>query len=136
MQRLAVLTTALAQTPPDPDLIYEAMKDRIHQPYRKTLVRPSFLTFKKKKHNTTNFLQIPGLPEVTSQITPDTHPGLLGICLSGAGPTILALATENFEAIAEDARQIFSQKGIEIDWKLLNVTGGSTVVEESPSSSS
>lgn len=38
MQRLAVLTTALAQTPPDPDLIYEAMKDRIHQPYRKTLV--------------------------------------------------------------------------------------------------
>lgn len=39
MQRLAVLTTALAQTPPDPNLIYEAMKDRIHQPYRKTLVR-------------------------------------------------------------------------------------------------
>jgi homoserine kinase len=38
MQRLAVLTTALAQTPPDPDLIYDAMKDRVHQPYRKTLV--------------------------------------------------------------------------------------------------
>jgi len=60
---------------------------------------------------------------------------LLGICLSGAGPTILALATKNFEAIAEDARQIFRQKGIEIDWKLLNVTGGSTVVEESSTSS-
>ena len=44
MQRLAVLTTALAQTPPDPDLIYEAMKDRVHQPYRKTLVSaPAFL---------------------------------------------------------------------------------------------
>ena len=28
LQRLAVLTTALAQTPPDPDLIYEAMKAR------------------------------------------------------------------------------------------------------------
>ena len=38
LQRLAVLTTALAQEPPDPELIYEAMKDRIHQPYRKTLV--------------------------------------------------------------------------------------------------
>ncbi|KAF8746203.1 hypothetical protein AX14_000009 [Amanita brunnescens Koide BX004] len=38
LQRLAVLTTALAQNPPDPDLIYEAMKDRIHQPYRKALV--------------------------------------------------------------------------------------------------
>lgn len=39
MQRLAVLTTALGQTPPDPELIFEAMKDRVHQPYRKTLVR-------------------------------------------------------------------------------------------------
>ena len=51
LQRLAVLTTALARSPPDPELIYEAMKDRIHQPYRKTLVRvclpfllPLFLT--------------------------------------------------------------------------------------------
>lgn len=38
LQRLAVLTTALGQTPPDPELIYEAMKDRVHQPYRKALV--------------------------------------------------------------------------------------------------
>jgi homoserine kinase len=46
MQRLAVLTTALAKSPPDPDLIYEAMKDRVHQPYRRSLVcaRPAFLT--------------------------------------------------------------------------------------------
>lgn len=38
MQRLAVLTTALSRSPPDPDLIYEAMKDRVHQPYRRNLV--------------------------------------------------------------------------------------------------
>ncbi|KAJ7226015.1 GHMP kinase [Mycena pura] len=107
LQRLAVLTTALGQSPPDPELIYEAMKDRIHQPYRKVL--------------------IPGLPEVTSLITPMTHPGLLGICLSGAGPTILALATHGFEAIAEDARSIFKEKGVDIDWKLLTVVGGSVV---------
>ncbi|KAK0208873.1 GHMP kinase, partial [Desarmillaria ectypa] len=107
LQRLAVLTTALAQSPPDPDLIYEAMKDRVHQPYRKTL--------------------IPGLPEVTSIITPSSHPGLLGICLSGAGPTILALATHGFEAIAEDARLIFKKTGVEIDWKVLTVVGGSSV---------
>ncbi|KIP12365.1 hypothetical protein PHLGIDRAFT_98345 [Phlebiopsis gigantea 11061_1 CR5-6] len=107
LQRLAVLTTALAQDPPDPELIYEAMKDKIHQPYRKTL--------------------IPGLPEVTSNITPSTHPGLLGICLSGAGPTILALATSGFEKIAEDARAIFKTKDIEVDWKVLEVVGGSSV---------
>ncbi|GLB36547.1 putative GHMP kinases N terminal domain [Lyophyllum shimeji] len=111
LQRLAVLTTALAQTPPDPGLIYEAMKDRVHQPYRKGL--------------------IPGLPEVTSCITPATHPGLLGICLSGAGPTILALATSGFEAIAEDARKIFRGKGVEIDWKVLEIVGGSVVEQKS-----
>ncbi|KAI0086355.1 homoserine kinase [Irpex rosettiformis] len=110
LQRLAVLTTALAQEPPDPELIYEAMKDRVHQPYRKSL--------------------IPGLPEVTSNITPCSHPGLLGICLSGAGPTILALATEGFEAIAEDARLIFREKGIEVDWKLLEVAGGCEVIRK------
>ncbi|CAE6460527.1 unnamed protein product [Rhizoctonia solani] len=37
LQRLAVLTTALGQSPPKPELIYEAMKDRVHQPYRKEL---------------------------------------------------------------------------------------------------
>ena len=42
LQRIAVLTTALAQSPPDPELIYEAMKDRIHEPYRRTLVEYSF----------------------------------------------------------------------------------------------
>jgi len=45
LQRLAVLTTALAASPPDPELIYEAMKDRVHQPYRKELVSFSLLPF-------------------------------------------------------------------------------------------
>ena len=67
---------------------------------------------------------------MTSSITPDTHPGLLGICLSGAGPTILALALTNFEAIAEDARKIFQEQGIEVDWLVLDiVTEGSSVAE-------
>jgi len=67
---------------------------------------------------------------VTSSITPDTHPGLLGICLSGAGPTILALALSNFEAIAEDARKTFREKGVEVDWMVLDiVTEGSNVEE-------
>lgn len=67
---------------------------------------------------------------MTSQITPFSHPGLLGICLSGAGPTILALATGGFEAIAEDARTIFKAKGVEIDWKVLSVAEGSRVLLE------
>jgi len=69
------------------------------------------------------------LPEVTSLITPQTHKGLLGICLSGAGPTILALGTEGFEKIAEDAARLFKEKGVEVDWKVLDVVGGSEVIE-------
>jgi homoserine kinase len=76
------------------------------------------------------FSQIPGLPEVTSSITPDTHPGLLGICLSGAGPTILALALSGFEVIAEDARKIFREKGVEVDWKVLDIVTEGSRVEE------
>lgn len=67
---------------------------------------------------------------MTSSITPDTHPGLLGICLSGAGPTILALALGGFEAIAEDARKIFREKSIEVDWMVLDVVTEGSSVEE------
>lgn len=122
LQRLAVLTTALGQSPPDPELIYEAMKDRVHQPYRKSLVCSLFLSYARFQ-----FFQIPGFPEVISTITPSSHPGLLGICLSGAGPTILALATDGFEAIGEGARLIFQKSGIQIDWKVLSVVSGSVV---------
>ena len=114
LQRLAVLTTALGQTPPDAGLIYEAMKDRVHEPYRRKL--------------------IPGLMEVTNTMTPDRYPGLLGICLSGAGPTILALATGGFREIGEEARRIFRISKVEVDWKVLTVTGGSVIEREDGSS--
>lgn len=99
LQRLAVLTTALTRSPPSAELIYPAMQDKVHQPYRKTL--------------------IPGLAEILSSITPKTHPGLLGICLSGAGPTILALATENFDNIANEILAQFKKENITCRWKLL-----------------
>lgn len=112
MQRLAVLTTALGQSPPDPSIIYTAMQDKLHQPYRRGL--------------------IPGLTEILRSVTPQSHPGLLGICLSGAGPTILALATDNFEAIANHLLVQFSKEGITCDWKLLDLaTDGTTVVRPS-----
>lgn len=63
--------------------------------------------------------QIPGLPDILASVTPISHPGLLGICLSGAGPTILALATHNFEAIAEEILVRFKQEGVTCDWKVL-----------------
>jgi len=75
------------------------MQDKVHQPYRKHL--------------------IPGLPEILASVTPQSHPGLLGICLSGAGPTILALATHNFEHIAEMIMTRFKKEDINCRYELL-----------------
>lgn len=108
MQRIAILTHALGQSPPNPELIYSGMQDAIHQPYRKEL--------------------IPGLSEILQSVKPKTHPGLLGICLSGAGPTILALATDNFEHIAEEIINKFSGANVQCKWSLLEPANeGATV---------
>jgi homoserine kinase len=86
------------------------MQDKIHQPYRSSL--------------------IPALPTILSSVTPKTHAGLLGICLSGAGPTILALATENFEAIAHAAMQKFEEEGIKCEWRVLEPAEDGATVRE------
>ncbi|KAK3326371.1 GHMP kinase [Apodospora peruviana] len=107
LQRIALLPVALGQSPPDPELIYLAMQDKLHQPYRQTL--------------------IPGLTKIVESMTPATQPGLLGVCLSGAGPTILALATSNFEEIAERIIGMFETQGIVCNWKLLEPADGTQV---------
>ncbi len=99
---------ALGQSPPDPDLIYLAMQDKLHQPYRQTL--------------------IPGLTEIVESMTPSTQPGLLGVCLSGAGPTILALATSNFEAIANRIIERFKSQNIACTWRVLEPAEGTQVI--------
>ncbi|OQO03483.1 hypothetical protein B0A48_10147 [Cryoendolithus antarcticus] len=112
LQRVALLTTALGQSPPNAEMIYDGMQDKIHQPYRKTL--------------------IPGLTEILQSVTPASHPGLLGICLSGAGPTILALATDNFEHIATHSMDQFKKENISCTWKLLEPAyDGLTVTDSS-----
>ncbi|POS87984.1 homoserine kinase, partial [Erysiphe pulchra] len=108
MQRIALLPVALGQSPPDAEKIYLAIQDRIHQPYRMEL--------------------IPGLAQILQEITPKSFPGLCGICLSGAGPTILALATENFEAIANAIMDIFQSNSITCGWRLLELADEGTTV--------
>ncbi len=65
MQRLALLLCSLESE--HPQSLREAMIDKLHQPYRKDIV--------------------PGL----SSLLALEHPALLGVCLSGAGPSLLAL---------------------------------------------
>lgn len=101
-QRCAVLPLLLAETSLNAAEISEAMQDRLHQPYRAAL--------------------IPGLNRVLQNIKYDSYPGLLGVCLSGAGPSILALATHNLEMIAQAIIAILSEaQDINYDWQVLEL---------------
>ncbi|ALA43505.1 MULTISPECIES: homoserine kinase [Paenibacillus] len=60
------------------DLIAEAMRDQLHQPYRAALV--------------------PGMTEILQDAH---HYGALGVALSGAGPTLLALTDQRVNRKAE-----------------------------------
>ena len=73
----------------------EFFEDRWHQPYRAPLV--------------------PGLAEVLSI----RHPDVLGMCLSGAGPSILAFVRANPMTIGELIRQTLAQHSIEAQPYLL-----------------
>ena len=116
LQRIPLLLRALEKSPPNPETIYQAMQDKIHQPYRSTL--------------------IPGLSDILQKMTPKTHPGLCGICLSGAGPTILALATSNFEEIANAILAIFKdhpenkEHKVSFDWRLLEQAPDGAMVKQ------
>jgi homoserine kinase len=66
LQRAVLLVRALESGQYDD--LREALKDRWHQPARSALV--------------------PGLPEALAL----EHPAILGVCLSGAGPSVVALA--------------------------------------------
>jgi homoserine kinase len=74
--------------------------------------------------------QIPGLPDILASVTPSSHPGLLGICLSGAGPTILALATENFEKIAGAIITKFAEEKISCRTEVLEPAFDGAILEE------
>ena len=77
------------------DFSHALFEDRWHQPYRAPL--------------------IPGLPEVLNL----SLPGLLGVCLSGAGPSILALAKDHASGIGEAIRETLAKQGIAANAHLL-----------------
>lgn len=96
LQRTALFTSALAQQ--RYDLFWEAMHDRLHQPQRESLV--------------------PGLAEA---LPLPRMQGLLGIALSGAGPSIVALVDDNEEEIGVRIASCFSKHRIESTVRTLEV---------------
>jgi homoserine kinase len=96
LQRTAIFTAAIAQQ--RYDLLWEAMRDRLHQPYRESLV--------------------PGLAEALAL---PHMPGLLGIALSGAGPSIVALVDDNEDEIGARLANCFTVRNIESTTRVLDV---------------
>ena len=91
LQRAALLQALISER--RFDLFSEALRDRLHQPHR-----------------------IPhgqGLGEVLrlNDQTRD-YPGLLGVAMSGAGSTMIALATENFSQIAAEMSYRLATAGV------------------------
>ena len=49
-----------------------------------------------------------------------THPGLLGVCLSGSGPTVLALCTGAVEEISALLSDIYRRQNLPADIRVLS----------------
>ena len=94
VQRAAFLMAQLARG--DRVGVREAMRDRLHQPYRSPLV--------------------PGLEEILAL---DGFEGLIGVALSGAGPTVVALADRGAEEIGGALREAFARCGVRSEARLL-----------------
>jgi len=87
VQRAALFIAALQSG--HPELLKEAMRDRLHQPYRAPLV--------------------PGFAEALKL---ENVPGLLGVALSGAGPSIIAFCDGDAGAAGKAVGDCFRRKGI------------------------
>ncbi len=85
IQRAALLVAALAAG--STNVFPTALEDRLHQPYRLRLV--------------------PGMEEILKL----RAPGLLGCCLSGAGPSILVFYKRGAEPVCDLVPEIFRTHG-------------------------
>jgi homoserine kinase len=100
VQRVALLLRSLQTR--DFSLLRESLSDRLHQPFRQAIV--------------------PGLERALAL----QHPDLLGVCLSGAGPSIVALAERNFDEISRLLRDSFAETGLGCCVRRLRVHEGSS----------
>jgi homoserine kinase len=96
LQRTSLFTAALVKK--RYDLFSEAMRDRIHQPRRQAL--------------------IPGLAEALALPPQD---GLLGLALSGAGPSIIAIVKDHEKEVGESIAGCFTAKKIRSTVRVLGV---------------
>lgn len=100
LQRVALLLQAVQFD--RPELLREALRDRWHQPYRACLV--------------------PGLSEALALDRPD----LVGVCLSGSGPTVIALCAGETAGVEQALAAIYARLGVACHIRVLDAHNGST----------
>jgi len=98
LQRLALLVQSLQSE--DFSLLKLALGDRVHQPSRQKIV--------------------PGLAEVLQL----QHRDLLGVCLSGSGPSIVAVAERSYWEIGELLGSVYQQSGIGYQLRMVEAHNG------------
>lgn len=108
LQRSALLIAALEER--RFELLWDALQDRLHQASRKHL--------------------IPGLAEILEM---PRQVGLLGVALSGAGPSVVALATDHVDKIGKSIATHFERNGLRTTIRCLEVSDvGQTTIELTP----
>jgi homoserine kinase len=106
VQRAALAVAAL--TSGNWGLVREAMRDKIHQPYRAPL--------------------IPGFEDILKL----DAPGLIGVALSGAGPTVLALARPaEAPNVGRAISSLFEKAGVEAAAHILKIDTAGRTIEQS-----
>ncbi|HJX88964.1 MAG TPA: homoserine kinase [Pyrinomonadaceae bacterium] len=105
LQRTSLFTAALVTR--RFELFKEAMRDRLHQPRRESLV--------------TGLAEALALPDMS---------GLLGIALSGAGPSIIALVSGNEDEVGARISECFGAHKIRSTVRVLEVANEGLVWEE------
>ena len=102
--------TVAALVSGDFELLGEAMRDRLHQPYRAHLVQ--------------------GMQEVIdSALAAGAH----GACLSGSGPTVAAFVTEQGEEVKQAMVNAFAETGVEAEGRIMPLSADGACVTRSPS---
>jgi homoserine kinase len=93
----------------DDVLLSKAMNDRIHEPYR--------------------LRSIPGAQKAKDEAM--IH-GAVSVCLSGAGPGIIAFAREGYDRIGRSMKEAFEEAGLRSRYWILDATSQGTHVGRLP----
>ncbi|MGM0502613.1 MAG: homoserine kinase [Bacillota bacterium] len=103
VSHMGMLLTGLLKQ--DYDVVKEALKDKLHQPYRQKL--------------------LPGFETIQSELGSKA----IGVVLSGSGPTVIALTLKDEEEIGQKMVELFAAENIKARYLVTEPTNeGATIV--------